>query len=111
MHERGPSQPHRRGRLAHKDSGHLSRCLAQFFVRHDPAYEAQRCCFLGAKGAPGEQQLEGAMASHNARQMHEMNRRHEAEIDLGIAEGCAFAGQEHVAGDGEPAAATACCTT
>ena len=46
------------------------------------------------------------MTADNARQMHKMNCRNEAEIDFGITKCRAFPGKEHVAGNGQRHAAT-----
>src|SRR4029077_17624901 len=69
--------------------------------------EAEGRRFRGAEAAAAEQKLESAMATNDARQMHEMDGWNETEIDFRIAEGGAFPGEQHVAGNGERHAAAA----
>ena len=86
-----------------------ARFLKHLFVRHDPAYEAERTSFIGTESAPAEQELKGAVTPHDVRQVRKMDRRNEAKIDLGVAETRVLAGDENVAGNGECHAAPACC--
>src|SRR5262249_25387453 len=105
-HESSASQPHGCSRLRRKNTRHCPCFVPHPLVRDDPADEAEGKGFFGAKGATAEQQLEGAMTADDARQMHKMNCRNEAEIDFGITKCRAFPGKEHVAGNGQRHAAT-----
>src|SRR5262249_40907311 len=104
--ESSASQPHGCSRLPPKNTGHCPRFVPPPLVRHDPADEAEGKGFCGAEAAAAEQQLEGAMTADDARQMHKMNCRNEAEIDFGITKCRAFPGKEHVEGNAQRHAAT-----
>src|SRR5206468_1437498 len=73
--------------------------------------QAERLRFIYAEAAAAEQELEGPMPTDNARQMSKMDRRNETEVDFGIAERRAFAGNEHIARDRERHSAAACCAS
>jgi len=52
----------------------------------DAVDHAELARLSGAEDTAGEQQLEGTMASDDARQMRIMDRGDDADVDLGIAE-------------------------
>ena len=64
-----------------------------------------RPSLFGVEGASGEEQLEGAVAADNARQVHKVNGWQYAKIDLRITERGAFGGENDVARDSERHAA------
>ena len=75
------------------------RTLERGAFRHHFADQPHAKRGRGIEGIAEEQRAERLMLSDQPRQLHEMDRRDQADVDLGIAEGGAVAGDDHVAGD------------
>ena len=75
----------------------------------EAAGEAEIQGFVRVEGARREEQVEGAVAADDAVQVSKVDGGGQGEVDLGIAEACVLACNDHVARDGECHAAAACC--
>src|SRR5215472_727455 len=95
----GAAAANRDRRLRREFSGEFERLVFERGVRHDPIDDAEPRRFRCVEGAPGKEQLEGAVAADNARQVDKMDRRKHTEIDLRITEAGAFAGEHDIARD------------
>ena len=77
----------------------LARPVKRGSLRHDLAEKAHAEGGRGIEGLAEKQRAKRLMLADQPRQLHEVNGRDQADIDLGIAEGRGIAGDDHVAGD------------
>src|SRR5262249_1024242 len=95
----GAAAAHRDRRLRGELARQFERIGFERAVRHETIDDAEPRRFRCVERAPGKEQLEGAVAADNARQVDKMDRRKHAEIDLRITELGAFAGEHDIARD------------